>query len=315
MHYPHALMLTVHEFLKNTAFDLYELHLFRLVAVHGNFTRAASAAGLTQSAMTRQVQALEQTLGVELLQRTTRKVQLTAAGEFLLNESVRLLGDAEQSIRRLKEEFSSAKKVIRIGVSRSIPMAHLPGFFHANIRNAPEVGYRVSYATSAAVLAAVEASELDLGVVSQPLRLPKTLAVTHRFVDAFTLIANADLAAQFNALPKPERLRREWLQKQNWLMFDERTNTGQRLHAWIQRQGWKLEPTMQLDSFDLVINLAAIGMGIAFAPIRALALYNRKKNLVRIPLKSRFERELVVVTRRNRVQPKHVTAFIEHILF
>ncbi len=308
-------MRSVHEFLKSTAFDLYELHLFRLVAAHGNFTRAASTAGLTQSAMTRQVQALEQTLGVELFERTTRKVELTAAGRFLLVESVRLLGDAEQSVRRLKEEFSKAKKIVRIGVSRSIPMAHLPGFFHANIQNAPEVGYRVSYAASRDVLTSLETSELDLGVVSFSRSLPKSVVVTHRFVDAFTLIANADLAAQFNRLPKAARSRGDWLQKQNWLVFDERTNTGRQLRTWIQRQGWKLEPTMQLDDFDLIINLVGLGMGIALVPIRGLALYHRKKNIVRLPLKSRFERELVVVARQNRVQPRHVATFIECILF
>lgn len=308
-------MHSVHEFLKSTAFDLYELHLFRLVATHENFTRAASAAGLTQSAMTRQIQALEQTLGVELFERTTRKVELTAAGRFLLSESVRLLGDAERSVRRLKEEFSNAKKIVRIGVSRSIPMAHLPGFFHANIQHAPEVGYRVSYAASREILTAVETSELDLGVVSFSRTLPESVVVTHRFVDAFTLVANAELAAKFNALSRLSRTRSDWLQKQNWLLFDERTNTGQQLHTWIHRQGWKVEPTMQLDDFDLIINLVAIGMGIALVPIRALALYHRKKNIVRLPLKSRFERELVVVARRNRVQPSHVAAFIERILF
>jgi len=305
----------MHEFLTSTAFDLYELYLFRLVAAHGNFTRAASAAGLTQSAMTRQVQALEHTLGVELFERTTRKVELTAAGSFLLAESGRLLGDAEQSVRRLKEEFSNAKKIVRIGVSRSIPMAHLPGFFHANIQHTPEVGYRISYASSGDILAALETSELDLGVVSLSPRLPKTLAITHRFGDAFILIADTERAARFNAFPKTARGRADWLEKQNWLLFDERTNTGQQLRAWMKQQGLKFEPTMQLDNFDLIINLVALGLGMALVPIRALALYHRKNNIVRLRLKSRFERKLVVVARRNRVQPKHVAAFIENILF
>lgn len=308
-------MQYVHDFLKSTAFDLYELHLFRLVAAHGGFTRAAAAAGLTQSAMTRQVQALEQTLGVALFERTTRKVQLTAAGQFLLGESARLLGDAEQSIRRLKEEFSEAKKIVRIGVSRSIPMAHLPGFFHANIRRAPKIGYRVSYASSPAVLAAVDASELDLGVVCPPHRLPKTLQPTHRFTDAFTLIAHAEVSENFKMVATNRRARTDWLQQQSWLMFDERTNTGQRLNAWIQQQGWMLTPTMQLDDFDLVINLVALNLGVAFVPIRALALYSRRKTIARIPLGSRFERDLVVVSRKNRTPPKHVADFIDRILF
>ena len=308
-------MRNVHEFLGSTAFDLYELNLFRLVASHGSFTRAAAAAGLTQSAMTRQVQALEQTLGVELFERTTRNVRLTEAGKFLLGESSRLLGDAEQSVRRLREEFSEAKRVVRIGVSRSIPMAHLPGFFHANIRSAPQIGYRIAYSSSQQVISDVETSELDLGIVCPPRRISKEVSVTHRFNDAFTLIGNAAAGDAFKALPKRSTAIDGWLTRQNWLLFDEHTNTGERLNAWLLRQGWRFEPVMQLDDFDLIINLVALGLGIAFVPIRALALYSRRKNIARIPLKQRFERELVVIARRNRKQPQHVAEFIKRILF
>ena len=50
-------------------------------------------------------------------------------------------------------------------------------------------------------------------------------------------------------------------------------------------------------------------------PMRALALYGRKSTLTRLLLKDRFERELVVVTRKHRKQPAHITQFVENILF
>jgi DNA-binding transcriptional LysR family regulator len=77
----------------------------------------------------------------------------------------------------------------------------------------------------------------------------------------------------------------------------------------------KIDPAMQLDSFDLVITLAALGMGIGFVPIRALALHGRKKKLARLRLPERFEREVFVLTRRNRKQPPHLTEFVKNILF
>jgi DNA-binding transcriptional LysR family regulator len=308
-------MQKVHGFLSTTAFDLYELHLFYLVAKHGSFTRAASVAGITQSAITRQVQALEKTLSVSLFERTTRNVRLTSAGEFLLKEAARLLGDADQAIRRLREEFSDARKEVRVGVSRSISLAHLPGFFHANVRQAPEIAYRVSYSTSVAIMSALESSELDLGVISPPRRLPQTLQTTHRFTDAFTLIAPANLAEEFAALPNARRARDAWLMEQSWLTFDERTNTGASLQGWMRRHGWKAEAAMKLGDFDLIINLVALGMGVAFVPIRSLALYARKRNIARLRLPVRFERELVVLIRRHRNQPKHVTDFVSRVLF
>jgi DNA-binding transcriptional LysR family regulator len=115
----------MHDYLQTAPFDIYELHLFHLVAQHRSFTKAAEAAGLTQSAVTRQVQGIEASLGVELFERTTRSVRLTAAGQALWRESTRLLGDINQMLKTMREEFTEAKKVIRVGVSRSVGLAYL----------------------------------------------------------------------------------------------------------------------------------------------------------------------------------------------
>jgi DNA-binding transcriptional LysR family regulator len=305
----------MHEFLSTAPFDLYELSLFHLVVKHRSFTKAAEAAGITQSAITRQMQGMENSLGIDLLERTTRSVRVTLAGEFLFRESARLLGDVDQSLRRLKEEFANARKEVRIGVSRSIAMAHLPGFFHANVRRQKQVSYRVTYQPSGEILSALEANELDLGVLCPPSRLSGTLTVTHRFKDAFTLIAPAEWAAAFEELPRLGSKRRDWLLEQAWLLIDRSTNTGRQLHRWMDRGGLKVDPAMQLDSFDLIVTLVSLGMGISIVPIRALALYGRKTTLARLPLKDRFERELVVVMRRHRKRPAHLSEFVDNVLF
>ena len=72
---------------------------------------------------------------------------------------------------------------------------------------------------------------------------------------------------------------------------------------------------MQLDSFDLIITLVSLGMGVSFVPMRALALYGQKKTLARIPLPEKFERRLVVLMRRHRKQPEHLRNFVDNILF
>jgi DNA-binding transcriptional LysR family regulator len=308
-------MRIVNDFLATAPFDLYELTLFHLVVKHRSFTKAAEAAGLTQSAMTRQMQGMEDSLGIDLLERTTRSVRVTQAGEFLFHESARLLGSVDSSLQRLKEEFGNTRKEIRIGVSRSIGLAHLPGFFHANLRRTTSIGYRVACQPSADILPALESNEMDLGVLCPPSRLPRTLMVTHRFMDAFTLIAPAQKVSEFQALSKSRAGRLDWLAKQSWLLIEEATNTGKGLRKWMARAGLKIEPAMQLDSFDFIITLVSLGMGLGFVPMRALALYGRKKSLARIHLPTRFERELVVVMRKHRKQPQHLAEFVENILF
>ncbi|HXQ80314.1 MAG TPA: LysR family transcriptional regulator [Opitutaceae bacterium] len=303
----------MHDFLKTAPFDIYELHLFHLVAKHSSFTRASEVAGLTQSAVTRQVQGIERRLGLDLFERTTRSVRLTPAGAALLKESGRLLGDVGRTLQTIREDFADAKKEVRVGVSRSIGLAYMPGFFHANLKRLPQVGCRVSYQASADIVSAVERNELDIGVLCPPLRMPRNLRVTHRFTDAFTLIGPATAAPELEASAMQGML--EWARRQYWLLIDEGTNTGKRLRIWMSEQGLAVEPGMQLDSFDLIINLVALGMGVSLVPIRALALYGTKQTLRRLPWPDRFVRELIVVVRRNRRIPEHLEQFIGNVLF
>jgi DNA-binding transcriptional LysR family regulator len=307
-------MRGMNQFLSTVPFDLYELALFHLVVKHRSFTKAAEIAGVTQSAITRQMQGVENSLGIQLLERTTRSVHVTRAGEFLFLEAARLLGDVDRSLHHLAQEFAGARKEIRVDVSRTIGLAYMPGFFHANLRRLPQIGYRVAYQASGQILTALEANEQDIGVLCPPARLPKTLRVTHRFQDSFTAIASVEHSEELQRLSTTKR-RVEWLRNQNWLLIEEHSNTGQQLRSWVKRQGWRLEPTMQLDNFDLIINLVSLGMGVSFVPIRALALYNQRQKLVRIPLPARFTRELVVVVRKHRKLPDHLEKFIANVLF
>ena len=81
------MMQNMNRFLSTVPFDLYELALFHLVVKHRSFTKAAGIAGLTQSAITRQMQGVESSLEIQLLERTTRTVRVTPAGEFLFREA------------------------------------------------------------------------------------------------------------------------------------------------------------------------------------------------------------------------------------
>lgn len=303
----------MNEYLATVPFDLYQLTLFHLVVKHRSFTRASQVAGLTQSAITRQIQAMEGRLGLGLLERTTRSVDLTPAGEFLFQESIRLLGDVDSTVTGLRQQFGEARKVVRVGISDEISLAYLPGFFHGSLRHHPEVLCRLNRQGSDTILSRVTGNELDVGVVAPSGKLPSSLGVTHRFTDAFTLIVHNDHPQ--TKVPERSREFAAWGERQHWLCISEATATGQQLNRWRTKRGWAFPPAMELDDFDLVINLVSLGMGVGFVPIRALALYGSKRTIRRITLKERFERELVVVTRRRRQVPSHLTAFVGNILF
>ncbi|HEX7863024.1 MAG TPA: LysR family transcriptional regulator [Verrucomicrobiae bacterium] len=304
----------MNQFLATVPFDLYELALFHLVVKHRSFTKAAALAGLTQSAITRQIQGIESALGVELLKRTTRSIALTPAGQYLASEAIRLLGDVESTLRLLQQDYANAPKEVRVNVSRSVGLAYLPGFFHANLRKVQNVTYRLHFSRSDEILLALEADEQDIGVLNAPRRLPPTLRVTHRFQDVFTFVAPVALAAEYFSLKK-NQAQHEWLVRQKWLIYAEESNTGKELRQWLRREGLRLNEQAEFDNFDLIINLVSLGMGCSIVPVRALALYAHKKTMQRLPYDSPLVRELVVLVRKRQKPAAHVSTFVSHILF
>lgn len=303
----------MHEFTRETPFDLFELHLIHLVAKLGSFTQAGAAAGLSQSAMTRQIQGVEERLGMPLFERTTRRVALTEAGAYLLRQTAHVLGDIDASVRRLKEEFANTPKIVRTAVSRTVSLAYLPGFFVANRRRHPEVEITVAHESSHLILEKLEANALDAGVVSPPSQIPPGLEISHRFRDEFVLITPTGME------PPPGRRSAaqwpKWAVRQHWLLIEQGSQTGRQLAAWIKKQRWKIRPGMEMDNFDSLINLVALGMGASLVPHRALAIYARRKGFRRYATPVRFSRELVVLTRSSPHPPEHVQNFVKAILF
>jgi len=308
-------MLDMNEYLATAPFDLYELHLFHLVAETGSFTKAGQRAGLTQSAITRQISGMEQRLGVLLFERTTRQVSLTLAGKSLHEKSAPILDATDAALHHLQHEFNLVPKTLRVGVARSIGLAYLPGFFFAFQRKFPDVQIQVVQQTSREILDAVEAKELDAGLLCPPPRLARGLQITHRFKDDFTFIVPPQFPLPENSIRPNFKSLKKILDGQRWLMIDRDGNTGKQLRRWLEAQNWRVEPAMESDSFDVIVNLVSLGLGVSIVPHRVLPIYEQRRAVKRIPMAKKFSRELVVVVRKNRQPPKHLTGFVENVLF
>ena len=111
------------------------------------------------------------------------------------------------------------------------------------------------------------------------------------------------------------RTLRKLLAGERWLLIDAQGETGRTLRHWLAAQDWPIEPAMELDSFDVIVNLVALGLGVSLVPHRVLALYGERRRIRRINLRPRFTRELAVVVRKNRQQPEPLASFIDCVLF
>ena len=308
-------MPAMNEFLATGPFDLYELQLFHLVAEHQNFTKAGRAAGLTQSAITRQIRGMEDRLGVSLFERTTRSVRLTTAGAALYARSGAILSGVNDAVSALKDGFALAPKTLRVGIARTIGLAYLPGFFRQFQKKFPRVQLRVSHESSAFILAAVESGELDVGVVAAPPQFSRALTVTHRFLDQFVAIAPPRLRLPGTLQKLSPRELPNLLSRQPWLLISDDTSTGKRLRAWLVRNQVKVETAMEADNFDLIVNLVSLGVGVSIVPHRVLALHPKSRPVQRITTTPKFTRDLIVVVRRQSEMSSALSGFVANILF
>ncbi len=290
------------------------LRLFSAIAETASFSRGGARCGLTQSAASRQIQRLEAEFGAALFERTTRSVGLTAAGRFLLPHAVRLLGDAAHTLRRLREEFVGAGRSLRVGVSRSIGISHLPGLLHAFESRHPEIRLSIQQCAGAELLARLEQHGIDLAILSEPARLPGGIENLHAFRDEFVFIAPRRLGT---ATPK-RRSARELIgawRAERWLLPAEGSGAGAEARDWLRRHGLRRHTGMELDSFDVIASLVALGLGVSLVPRRTLALFARGRRPVVHESRPRFARRVAVVARKELPRAPQIDAFVNAILF
>ena len=292
--------------------DLYSLHLLRSVAKFRGFTAASKACGLSQSALTRQVQAIEARLGIKVFERTTRSVTITEPGAVLLRETEAIPNILSGAMRRIREEYLGDRREIRIGISRGLTLAHIPGIFHPRQKLQPNVKIIVSQPDSDSLLKQVENASLDLGILTKPSPLPATVTVSHRIRDQFAVIASSsEELPQLDSLP----VFRKWASRQSWLLPPVTSRSRQLIDVWAHDHKVDLRPIMELENFDLMIQFAALRMGVAFIPRRSLSGFPRKRLLRLIHPPVELSRDLIVISPKHSKCPEHVADFVRGILF
>jgi DNA-binding transcriptional LysR family regulator len=142
--------------------DLRQLRVFVAVAEELNFTRAAARLHMAQQAVSKSVAQLERELGVELLERTTREVRLTEAGEALLDDAPPAIAAADRAFDRAREVGRGLEGTVRVGASPAIGPAELEEVTRVLRTGAPDLGVSVLQLRPADVPRVLRDREVDL---------------------------------------------------------------------------------------------------------------------------------------------------------
>ena len=292
--------------------DLHSLQLLRLVAKFRGFTTASQACGLSQSALTRQVQAIEARLGVKVFDRTTRTVKITEAGAVLLRETEAIPHILKGAMRRIREDYLGDQRQIRIGISQDLALDHIPGIFHSKRKFQHAIKMIVSQPDELTLLKQVSNAQLDLGILTLPQKLPLHVIVTHRMADQFVIISSAESPT---APVAPAAQFQKWVNDQSWLLPPSESRCRILIDDWASGRKLELSPIMELENFDLMIQLVSMGMGSAFIPRRSLSSFRRKRLIQLVHPPQELVRQLVVISPKHSKCPEHVSQFVDGILF
>jgi len=145
--------------------ELRQLEYFVAVARHGHFGRAAGAIYVTQPALSQQVRRLEAELGVALLRRTSRGVELTPAGEDLLARAESILAEVTGARSAMDEHAGVVRGAVRVAATAA-DAVRLPEVIAAFHREHPGVRIALRQASAAEALELVRSGAVDLAVLS-----------------------------------------------------------------------------------------------------------------------------------------------------
>jgi len=148
--------------------DLRQLRCFIAVAEELHFGRAAERLGLAPPALSRQISALEDELGVSLLTRTTRQVALTRAGLIMLEEAKAILVRMERASRSVREASLASSKVLRVGAIDAASSSFVPEALVTFRARHPGIEIKFVEAMTAPLVQMLEAGKLDLALLRPP---------------------------------------------------------------------------------------------------------------------------------------------------
>ena len=241
----------------------YELYkVFYHVAITLSFSEASKQLFISQSAVSQSIKVLEKKLNQPLFIRSTKKVQLTPEGEILFKH----IEPAMNLIRRGENQLLEANTLhggqLRIGASDTICRYYLVPFFKEFHTRYPNVHIKVANQTSIACAKMLENGQVDFILTNYPnssLSNANSIRTLREFSDVF--VANA------RSFPlNGRKVSLQELQEHPILMLDRKSTTSEFLHQMFQKNQLDLVPEIELTSNDLLIDLARIGLGIAFVP-------------------------------------------------
>jgi DNA-binding transcriptional LysR family regulator len=245
-------------------FDLNDLLAFRAVAELTNFRRAAESVHLSQPAFSRRIDKLEQALGVRLLERTTRRVTLTAVGRDFERKVRELLDELDITLLGIRGVAATRMGEVTVACVPSTVYYYLSRVIRLYHERSPKVRVRVFDAGANEALAAVSRGEADFGL--------NFMGAQEGDLDFKTLVEERFVAACRRDHPVARMKRVSWSQLRDHDFISVSRSSGNRVLLDQALAGVPERPIAiyEAQHVTAVLGLVEAGLGVAAVPAMAM---------------------------------------------
>jgi DNA-binding transcriptional LysR family regulator len=289
-------------------FDLVDLQLFVAVADARSITRGADRAHLALASASARIKGLEQALGVDLFKRGRRGVELTAAGESLLDHARLVLHNVETMRGDLARFASGVRASVQLLANTSGLSEHLPRALAAFLRAHPDIDVDVEERESTDIASAIAVGAADLGFAAEH-ALPETIERFTFSEDRLILVS-----ARRSAFASRRQIDFSDVAGHDFVGLTNATALQLHIGKHAARLGLRLHFRARLRDFDAICRMVAADVGIAVVPEAAARRCARSMPIAISRIRDGWaNRRLVICARSFQSLPRPARQLVDHL--
>jgi len=282
------------------------LKIFSDLVESQSFSRAAKLNGVTQSAVSQQLRAMEKHFSVLIVDRSQKQFRLTREGQKLYDSSKEILHRYDKLVSELQEMKKVISGTIHISTVYSIGLHELPPYIKSFLQDFPSVNVRVEYRRSNLVYEDILHNSVDIGLVAFPIKM-RQLEVIPFQQDRLVLICNPN-----HELASTPSIEVEDLKNQKFIGFDPDIPTRKATDIIFKENKIEVEPVMEFDNIETVKRAVEIDAGVAIVPQTTIQNEIKQGLLKSIEINgNQLNRPLAIIYRKGRVLTPAMKKFIK----
>jgi DNA-binding transcriptional LysR family regulator len=261
--------------------EFYQLTYFLAAAQTQNFRRAAELCLVAQSALSRQIAALENELEVELFTRRKKRVTLTPAGQEFSLYVRNAMEQLQEGQHFLTELRAGQRGTILIGCIESLATALLPSLFASFHQSYPHIRLKVRVNHTDELITLVEQGEVELGLILDPKQQSELLIVKELFRQPLHLLVSAQHPLVQSKIPA---VTLEQIISEPLLVLDETSRMGQITKRILAQRGLPIHPLVEIESVEGLKEMVRQGIGVTLTLPALIRPYQVGNDLMLLPI-------------------------------